>query len=77
MSQIHLEMDLTLPEDQVQELAHWLLGYLNEVVAGIKSVFLLQDILATIKFAASKRLDYDFAGCAFQNETGKPVDFKI
>ena len=50
--QAYLDFDVTLPVDKVQGFADTLVRKLNEVSARLKKIFLVEDLVDSLKFAA-------------------------
>uniref|UniRef100_A0A161MAY9 Reticulon-like protein n=1 Tax=Triatoma infestans TaxID=30076 RepID=A0A161MAY9_TRIIF len=45
-----LEVDLTIPEDKVSEVSQCLVQYLNTSLTTLRSLFLVEDLIDSIKF---------------------------
>ncbi|XP_046388626.1 reticulon-4 isoform X2 [Ischnura elegans] len=45
-----LEMDLTMPEDRVQEVARTVVAHLNAAVTELRRLFLVEDLVDSLKF---------------------------
>ena len=52
--QQYLDFDVTLPVDKVQSTADFLVGQLNAVTARLKKIFLVEDLIDSLKFAGGK-----------------------
>merc|ERR1711997_1032003 len=47
----YLELDVTLPSDKVAQVTDCLLTSLNNILTRLKTIFLVEDIIESIKFA--------------------------
>jgi len=47
----YLELDVTLPSDKVTQVTDCLLTSLNNILTRLKTIFLVEDIIESIKFA--------------------------
>jgi hypothetical protein len=48
----YLEVELTVPDDKAQELSSAVISHLNKAVVKLRSLFLVEDIVESAKFAA-------------------------
>jgi hypothetical protein len=53
--QQYLDFDVTLPVDKVQGIVDSVVKQLNAVTARLKKIFLVEDLVDSLKFAAGKR----------------------
>ena len=53
--QKYLDMDVTLPSDRVMNLTDKLVSDLNCLLKRLKTIFLVEDIIESLKFAVGKR----------------------
>jgi hypothetical protein len=49
-----LDFDVTLPVDKVQTTVDFLVSQLNAVTARLKKIFLVEDLIDSLKFAGGK-----------------------
>lgn len=49
----YFECDVTLPVDKVQSLADCVVGHLNNLIARLKKIFLVEDLIESLKFAGA------------------------
>jgi hypothetical protein len=50
--QQYLDLDVTLPVDKVQQLTDCCVGKVNCIAARLKKIFLVEDLIDSLKFAA-------------------------
>ena len=56
--QQYLDFDVTLPVDKVQSTADFVVQQLNAVTARLKKIFLVEDLIDSLKFAGGKAEKY-------------------